>query len=476
VSNDFYLGFPEKKDTSEPGFLEPVGFSLIFNKDQFREKPVENLKDVDDEALAEAIEESDGFHGIQTAFFEQRLAFTDILPISHTAVHMGKSVICTVLEKEIKSFARQTNENVGDWRVYTFDNELFSVVSRSVSKAKRQIDSMWVFPNIFLMGLVSQYDAFFGSLIRELTKSKPHIIMDSNRQFSAKEVFEYTDVEAFRTAVVEKEVEAVLRSSHEEQLSWLEKRSGVPLTNDLEILPSFIEICERRNLFAHTNGIVSEQYLFKCKSAEFDTSSKIGDQLRADADYLYDASKIFLEMGIKLCQVLWRTSSKSAESDSLANQSLSDIGYGLIVHEEYALAASLLSFGLSKPFRHPDSITKSMITVNLANAYKLSNNQEDADRVLNAVDWGPYQLHFQICVAAIRSDIDKFVELLPGVPEANIRPEDYVAWPVFKPLRSDARFVAALEDRFGESLVERLRLESNSVDGKVTELISGGDA
>ena len=243
---------------------------------------------------------------------------------------------------------------------------------------------------------------------------------------------------------------------------WLEGKSGVPLRKGLTVWPSFIEICERRNLFAHTNGIVSEQYLLKCQSAKYETQARIGDQLKADPVYLSDASKVFLEIGVKLCQVLWRTSKKSDDVDKEANSSLSDIAYELIYHEEYELAISLLEFGLSPPMRHPDGVTKSMMIVNLANAHRLLERKDEAEEILGRVDWGPYQTNFKICVAAILDDADEVVSLLKETSEKEIRPEDYFTWPIFKRARNEQYFISALEDRFGADTIKMLSSEQGS--------------
>jgi len=461
VSKELYVGFPAVTKEEEDRLEIPIGFSLVFDKSRFESEPTESNED--EKLLDRNDRTEEGFERVQQDYFEQMLAFIDIMPVSHVAVSIGKSLLVSNLKTEVKKYAKSGPERIGSWEVHEFHNELYSTINKSVTKAKRQIESLWVFPNIFLMGLVSQYDAYFGSLIRQLSSVKPHIILDSKRQFSAHEVFSYTDVDTFRSAVLEKEIDAVLRSSHEDQFEWLENKSKVALTKDLAVWPRFIEICERRNLFAHANGVVSEQYLLKCRSVEYEIDYKLGDQLKADANYLYEAAKVFLEIGVKLCQVLWRTSDKSDEAQRLANKSLGDIGYELIYHEQYDLAISLLEFGFSNPMRHPDSTNKSMMLVNLANAYKLSGDQQKANELLDTVDWGPYKIHFQLCVAAVRSDLEVVAELVPSVPEDEIRPQDFFDWPVFRPLKSEASFLEALKKGYGEAKIDGLSFEQTTV-------------
>jgi hypothetical protein len=71
-------------------------------------------------------------------------------------------------------------------------------------------------------------------------------------------------IEEAKLQLVDKEVEVVLRASHTEQFEWFEKNLSVKLRSGLEIWPTFIELTERRNLFAHGDGVVTQQYLSVC--------------------------------------------------------------------------------------------------------------------------------------------------------------------------------------------------------------------
>ena len=69
-----------------------------------------------------------------------------------------------------------------------------------------------------------------------------------------------------REKIFAKEVESILRSSHSDQFLWMERVFSIPLTKGLESWPSFIELTERRNLFVHCDGVVSDQYINVCKN------------------------------------------------------------------------------------------------------------------------------------------------------------------------------------------------------------------
>ena len=93
--------------------------------------------------------------------------------------------------------------------------------------------------------------------------------------------------------VLEKEIESVLRKSHAEQFSWMESKFSLPLRQGLEIWPKFIEITERRNLYVHTGGIVSSQYLKICKeNGLLLPNTKVGDEISIEPDYFRHAYNI----------------------------------------------------------------------------------------------------------------------------------------------------------------------------------------
>lgn len=99
-----------------------------------------------------------------------------------------------------------------------------------------------------------------------------------------------------------------MRSSHQEQFDWLAKELSISTLTKFKDWPNFIEITQRRNLFVHTNGIVSNQYLTTCNKYKVDNIENInkGDKLNVDRAYFERTYEIFYEIGIKLSQMVLR--------------------------------------------------------------------------------------------------------------------------------------------------------------------------
>lgn len=140
---------------------------------------------------------------------------------------------------------------------FQVDRDLIAQIDRA-AETVRAVRVGWnSLPNMLLMGLVSSYDVFLSKLIRLIFITKPETLSSSERNISFRDLVSLDSVEAARELVIEKEIETVIRKSHQEQITWLENKLGIPLTKELDVWPNFVELCERRNLFTHTDGKVS---------------------------------------------------------------------------------------------------------------------------------------------------------------------------------------------------------------------------
>ncbi len=191
---------------------------------------------------------------------------------------------------------------------------------------------------------------------------------------------EIGSVEAARERIIEKEVETVIRDSHVQQIEWLEKKLSMPLRKDLKIWPQFVEICERRNLISHIDGVVSSQYLAVCKEHGVSTNgAAVGSRLEITAEYYRKAVSVILEFGTKLAQVIWRK--LVPDQIEQADRELNELSYRLITKRRYREAIVLLRFGLYEMKKHGTDATKKAMVVNLANAEKLDGNKDEAEKI-----------------------------------------------------------------------------------------------
>ena len=356
----------------------------------------------------------------------------------------------------IRKFAAKEGEllDKGEFELYQVSFDHMASIMRKMEESSAIGSGINNVPGLFLTGLVSAYDMFLSQLIRCIFVTRPELLSSSERNISFKDLTEIGSVEAARERIIEKEVESVIRDSHAQQIDWLERKlNDMPLRKDLAIWPEFIEICERRNLLSHTNGVISSQYLAVCKEHKVDiTGLSVGDRVKVTGKYYERAVSVILEFGTKLAQVIWRKLLPA--QIGLADQELNELSYRLITKRRYGEASKLLRFGLYEMKKHGEDATKKSMVVNLANAVKLGGNKTQAEQILTDEDWSAATDKYKVCVAAVRDDVQTVVLLMkPVVAAGYLRVSDFQDWPVFEVVRSDPVFIETFEREFGQKIV-----------------------
>lgn len=352
--------------------------------------------------------------------------------------------------RPLSKVTKQVAKSEG-FEIYEGGLEHMRLLERARQDLKALRNGRTSLPGMFLMGLISAYDAFLADLLKLIFLTQPELLSSSERNISFKDLVELGSVEAARNQIIEKEIETTLRQSHHSQFDSLESRLKIPLRKDLSIWPKFVEICERRNLFTHTNGVVSRQYLQVCEEHKCDLNNvAVGDQLKISPKYLGKSLDVVSELGWKLIQVVWRKL-KPKEINDAAN-SLNFEAFELLCRGDFRLARTMLEFGLGFP-KQGEEITRKMMVVNLAIAVKSLEDLDRAKKILDAEDWSAASDKFRIAIAAVREDIVSVVTLLGTIAEIEVDKSDFREWPAFRWVRDNPKFVSAFETRFNEAFL-----------------------
>lgn len=157
-----------------------------------------------------------------------------------------------------------------------------------------------------VVSMVSMYDAYISSLVKVIYNDMPQLLNQSQKDFKLNNILLYKDFDELKEVVTEDEIETLLRKSHVDQLRWLEGKLDMTLT-EFKVLPLFVELMERRNLFVHANGLVSRHYLETCEkyNIQINEDVTIGKQLDATDDYVFKSYAILFQTGIMLGFVVW---------------------------------------------------------------------------------------------------------------------------------------------------------------------------
>lgn len=226
--------------------------------------------------------------------------------------------------------------------VYSIRPDQIDAFRRAARRNHRASVARAFVPRSFLVSLVSVFDAYLGRLIRAMFDAEPGLLNASEHKLEFTELVAFGSIDEARAFVVEKEVESVLRASHAEQFKWLENKLKMPLRQQLEVWPTFIEVTERRNLFVHSDGVISSQYLKVCREHKcgLELQAKAGHVLEVGRQYFSTAAAAVLEIGIKLGQVIWRK--LKPDDRERADSGLTNTIYTLLGSEEYDLAILII--------------------------------------------------------------------------------------------------------------------------------------
>ena len=326
---------------------------------------------------------------------------------------------------------------------------------RTQIRRLREIDrGVTVLPGAILLSLVATFDSFIADTLRIMLRNKSKRVIEPSKTISVKEVMEMSSFDDVITKIIDDEVEELMRGSHDKQIKYIENKLNIDIRNHYDEWGEFMEIFERRNLIAHGNYIVNSHYVRNCNEHGFQVDEgKCGERLSLDERYLRRSSDRLLEFGLSLIFVLWLKHFKGSRETAYGN--LNDLTYELIKYGQARVAVRLLDLALFKQTPNASDEIKRMMTVNLANAYKKLKNDKRAQEVITGVDWSAAREDFQICVAAVKGDIERVVELMPKVAQGDLlKKSDFREWPVFDWAREEETVREKFQEIYGEPIID----------------------
>lgn len=382
-------------------------------------------------------------------FIRNAHAISDTLPIALTALNEARKTSDERYRTFLEDKGTLTSENA-----HTKSYNVPPAHYPQLLHLKRDYEStragQRILPQTAIVSLVAMFDAFVGGLLRCLFTIKPQILDASERSLPFSQLSEFSSIEEAKQFIIEKEIESILRKSHPDQFEWLEKRFSIPLRKDLPSWSTFIEVTERRHMFVHTGGRVTDQYLAVCRrhNVQFQAEPQLGDQLRVTPSYFKEAYTCFVEIAVKLAQVLWRKLTPTSLAD--ADTSLIATTYDLLVLRQYDLAVVLLEFACFTLKKYCNDENRRICVINLAQAYKWTRRNQDCTQLVNQEDWTSSSAKFRLGVAVLLDDFEKASSLMRQQgPKGEVAEHDYRTWPLFQEFRRSQEFASAFEDIFG---------------------------
>ncbi len=413
---------------------------------------ISNNFDVDTAEKNDAPQQS-SFKRIFDEFREVMLGYMEMLPVlaavpSTMMGTFGLRGLLTFLEhigSEVAAPAGQRRFKIPYEKYSLWEN--FSVGRRTASLVARQL------PKMLLIGVVSALEHYEALAIAECLRIRPEKYLSRDRSVSLSEIIDIGSIDELKNSLLDRDVNSIMRENATEQMRKIEAilESKESISANYEKWNELIEIMERRNLFAHSNGIVNDIYIRNTKKLNAKFDRRIGEELFVTSKYFEESLDNVFEFGCNLIQVMWRK--MAPDEQKAADDRLGTLGYSLIERGKYSLAVRVLKLA-GRMRGKKEEYRRRMDVVNLANAYRLLGSQLEANATLDAEDWSIVDDAFKVSVSAVRGNVEQVVQLIKmwSPHERVVGMGGFETWPVFYGIRDTEAFKAAFKERFGRDM------------------------
>lgn len=361
-------------------------------------------------------------------------------------------------QKEYHAFMKQLPVTPGDGPVkLVIPADKERQHQRLERKLKRSQESSKLLLRSYVVSMVSQFDAYIGDLLRAIYDINPDKLKQSDHKFTYAELQTIGTIEAAKEQIIDTKIENCLRDSHQDQFNEIASSIGVKTLKEFKNWSAFVEITQRRNLFVHSNGIISNQYLNVCKNEGVELGDlKKGDQLEVDRGYFNKAFEVFYEVAVKLSQMTLRVLLYKKDKTCLEEVDKCMITniFDLIVDERYDVAIELSNFALDKQFQHNNK-DRMYLVLNRAQAYKWKGDEKKCQDLLAEEDFSACSSELKCPKYALEDNLDKVCEMMRSCGNNNeiLKQLQYRTWPIFKGVRDKEQFKETFKSIFGEDLV-----------------------
>lgn len=349
-----------------------------------------------------------------------------------------------------------------------------SDVLKTIRASERLLNSriLQAVERSFFIGLFSEYDVFLGSLLRAIYSRKPELFRGIRREIALTDLIEFGNLEAVMLDMLEKEIESFRRESYVEQFCKLEQKFDIKSLRAFPEWPTFVEIGQRRNLMAHNDGCVSQQYLFICEREKyvFDPRPNVGEKLDIDAKYLAGSIFILCKVAFMLCHTLWRK--VLPDECPAADDAFNATVYELLVTKRWRHAAEFGLFGLQEQMvRQATDMNRLIRVINTAIALKQLNRQSEVDQLLGSEDWSASLREFALANAVLKDQFGVAGKIMRDIGRRGelINQFNYHEWPLFETFRDRVEFQEAYADIYGEPFLRKVSEEAQQRYAKIKQ-------
>lgn len=359
-------------------------------------------------------------------------------------------------------------ESAGDGtvRFHDYPTQLTLPLRTVLEPCERAHTAKKIVQRSLVTALISEYETFLARILKLVLLERPEVCAGLQKTVETGHVFGCDTIENLRSLVVDEVIDSFLYRGCEDQLKWLADTFHIGLGTNIDFHSQFVEISERRNLYIHSDGVITEKYLSRCAAAGALTGSDlhVGDELLVVSGYYEDAWQTLLVVGLETGLSVWRQVLPT-EIEKASAIASNEMLLESLAKEQYALAQRLGEFLIRTESSDLSPETRGVVRINTAQAYKWAGNRSACDRVLQDIDLPSASpvVRLGVCVLS-----DRFSEATALVEEIgdceDMKPEYYRDWPLFKELRETPQFRTSFAHVFGKPWGEYWAASSPSVN------------
>lgn len=226
-----------------------------------------------------------------------------------------------------------------------------------------------------------------------------------------------------------------------------------------------MEAGQRRNVIAHCDEIVSQQYLENCRRAGIPTTATLGSLLEVSDEYLAASCRLVMEVGVKLGHTLWRK--LLPHQLSQADNHLRQLAYRALGLEEWSWAAVLGEFAIGQ-HNFSDERNERIAIVNYAIAIRYRDDPEAARKIMATKDWSASTAEFRLAEAILNDDEKDAAMIMREIGRKGALLEgegSYQTWPLFREFRTTKVFLDTYQEIYGHDFISDLQ-EAVQQEGK----------
>lgn len=415
-------------------------------------------------ALTTQLENSE-FYKLASSWFDVCMGFFEAFPfVSEVArvVHVHKAeneVVAEIEKRAIGSTALPDGENSEEGDSYI----LHEVTLQNLYEFNRSLRDLnhfkraeTTFLRAQLLALIASYEAFIYELLTTVIQTRPETFISKDATVSAAIALKATSIDDLRKSIIEERIEAIQRESLVTQIKFIFERFKLSLP-DSETMKEFGEICERRNIVTHANGVVNRTYVAHLKTLGFSEKEipTEGTVVEIDEKYIKRSVARVFQMGYFTLHIIWQhihPKETDLSISTLINHS----------HDFLSLGYTKMAERVCRFVLNPKSPTKekdrAYAIINLALSFHLNNsiNAEDRKRKVEETlamrDWSIVDPLFKLALCCLQEDYENLQNCMESAIRDGLPVDPFLTWALFERARSIPAFAEVIESQFGISI------------------------